>query len=140
MNCSEFHTKCIGRIEVFSFGHGGWKRARVRGLAGTESTDPDSGLSSPNDLLTVVVFLPLLSLREGRNPTKLWLPKAQPVLQTRLLQSGWPSPLPLNLSIISSTSLFHQDKPNRFRVCQGGVADMGQPTVFGTKSVRLSYN
>jgi hypothetical protein len=69
MNCSEFHTKCIGRIEVFSFGHGGWKRARVRGLAGTESTDPDSGLSSPNDSLTVVVFLPLLSLREGRNPT-----------------------------------------------------------------------
>jgi hypothetical protein len=80
------------------------------------------------------------SLREGRNPTKLWLLKAQPILQTRPLQSGSPSPLLLNLLIISSTSLSHQDKLNRSRVCQGGVADMGQPTAFGTKSVRLSSN
>jgi hypothetical protein len=66
MNCNELHTICICGIEVFPFGHGGWKRARAR----SDSTDPDvRGSFSLSNSLTVVVFLPLLSLREGRNPT-----------------------------------------------------------------------
>ena len=35
----------------------------------TPTSEARSGLSSPNDSLTVVVFLPVLSEREGRNPT-----------------------------------------------------------------------
>jgi hypothetical protein len=68
MNCSKLHTICICGIDVFPFGHGGWKRARVR----SDSTDPDVRVTAGfvlSDSLTVVVFLPLLSLREGRNPT-----------------------------------------------------------------------
>ena len=71
----------------------------------------------------------------GREETPLYLWRIQRVLQIRLLQSASPSPLHLNLSIIFSTSLFHQDKLNRSRVCQGGVADMAQLMAYGTKSV-----
>ena len=71
----------------------------------------------------------------GETPLYPWLPKAQPVLQIRRLQSALPSPLPPNLLITSSISLFHQDKPNRSRVYQGGVVGMGQPMVFGIKNV-----
>jgi hypothetical protein len=62
MNCSKLHTMCICGIEGFPFSHGGWKGARVRNLRS------DSGIVLSNSL-TVAVFLPLLSLREGRNPT-----------------------------------------------------------------------
>ncbi len=31
-NCCKLHTERICGIEVFPFGHGGWKRARVGGV------------------------------------------------------------------------------------------------------------
>lgn len=70
MNCSKLHTICICGIEVFAFGHGRWKRARA-GVCGCGVTPPSKAHSGLilSDSLTVVVFLPLLSLREGRNPT-----------------------------------------------------------------------
>jgi hypothetical protein len=72
MNCSRLHTKRICGIEIFPLGHGGWKRARVFGV--TQQVPTSQRLTQfcslrDSDSLTVVVFLPLLSLREGRNPT-----------------------------------------------------------------------
>jgi hypothetical protein len=67
MNCSKLHTICICGIEVFSFGHGGWKRARVCGVTQQiPRSEAHSGIVL-SDSLTVVVFLPLLSQR-GKKP------------------------------------------------------------------------
>ena len=132
------HTKCICRVDIFTFGHGSCARGTVRESMTTGKSqlhrDIDGRLCRSGGFLV----LPLSQVREERNPTILFLwrpPRIQLVLQIRPPQSASPSLLPLNLLITSSTSLFHQDKPNRSRVCHGEVAGMGRTKAFGTKSV-----
>lgn len=69
MNCSKLHTICICGIEVFPFGHGGWKRAEhVCGVTQQIPTVRGSLRLCPLRLAHGGGFL-TPSLREGRNPT-----------------------------------------------------------------------
>jgi hypothetical protein len=70
-NCCKLHTECICGIEVFPFGHGGWKSARAS-VCGSDSTDPDVRPAQARPLPSTRSrwwFSHPFSLREGRNPT-----------------------------------------------------------------------